>query len=669
MVKAWFVLILIVSVLPITLKGQIRPVMGKGSPIEERPRQGMGMDENQIQNRNENQNEKELVDVHVKIWKLTGDGSFLKKNKLDTLQKKYQIFNPIYKNSITNTFTGNFGGAYEDNNFFKRKYATDFYFLQTHDAYILTPERIDFYNTTTPYTILDYSQSEKQNSQNETRFNVLHSQNVNENLNFTFRYDQAKSDGQYNYQFNKNSFVTLYSSYTSDKLNIHGGFISNLVRNQENGGMVDDADLLREKDQTRIIFNLVDAKSEYMNNFIFATTEYKLGKYFTEKLMDENGEEFEKETFKPFIGLLYKLEVQNNSKTFQEESLNPDYFENIFLDSISTYDLVRFNKITNLFHIKQYENADKKTSFGKRAFLGFNFVKTVIPRVGDSIFTSNTYNNIYIGGGIFREQGKFWKWNFEGKLYTVGYKSGQTELNGIISKPISILHDSLATIEISGSLENLVPDYFQQKYISNHQRWFNEGFNDVQRMTAEFKLALPKFNLEAGVNYALLNNYIYNNEIGVPSQTKEELLILGAYLNKDISLKKLNIDSKLLVQSASNERYVHLPDFSALVSVYYSFIWSKVLFTQIGADIRYNTAYYADAYDPSTSLFYLQNEKEIGNYPYIDVYASFKLKRTRVFFKWINVGSEFLDGEYFTALYHPMNRRTFRLGVAWTFYD
>jgi hypothetical protein len=114
---------------------------------------------------------------------------------------------------------------------------------------------------------------------------------------------------------------------------------------------------------------------------------------------------------------------------------------------------------------------------------------------------------------------------------------------------------------------------------------------------------------------------------------------------------------------------LHLPELSAFVSTNYRFVISKVLFTQLGIDTRYTTEYYADAYDPSTGLFHLQNEEKLGNYPYIDVYANLRLKRTRVFFKMMNVGTEFINKEYYTIPGFPMNRRTFRMGVAWSFYD
>jgi hypothetical protein len=188
-------------------------------------------------------------------------------------------------------------------------------------------------------------------------------------------------------------------------------------------------------------------------------------------------------------------------------------------------------------------------------------------------------------------------------------------------------------------------------------------------MTAGIVFKSPKRNLEMGASYALINNFIYNDTLGLPAQTNKELLILAAFLNKKIVLGNFNIDTKFLAQKASSSDLIHLPDFSAYLGMYYKFVLAKVMFTQIGVDTRYNTKYYVDAYSPATGFFYLQNEKKLGNYPYIDVYASLKLKRTRLFFKLMNVGTSFMKEDIFTALHYPMNKMTFRLGLDWKFYD
>ncbi len=190
-----------------------------------------------------------------------------------------------------------------------------------------------------------------------------------------------------------------------------------------------------------------------------------------------------------------------------------------------------------------------------------------------------------------------------------------------------------------------------------------------QRMVAGGEFDVPNRNLKMGANYALINNYIYNNNEGIPSQTGKELLVISAYADKDFNIWNFHFRPRILWQQASDETYIHLPKFSTFISTYYKFIWSKVMHAQIGFDVRYNTLYYADAYSPATGLFYLQNEKKYGNYPYIDAYANLRLKRTTVFFKMMNLGTRFLDGEYITTPHYPMPRSAFRFGITWVFYD
>jgi hypothetical protein len=167
----------------------------------------------------------------------------------------------------------------------------------------------------------------------------------------------------------------------------------------------------------------------------------------------------------------------------------------------------------------------------------------------------------------------------------------------------------------------------------------------------------------------LIGNYIYNDKNVLPAQAGSELLVLSAYLNKDFESDHWVVRMQGLIQKANNENMVHLPTFAGFASINYRTIVSKVLYFQLGADVRYNSAFYADAYDPGTSRFYLQNSQKIGNYPYVDLHANLKLKRTRIFFNLLNAGSGLVGNNYFVAPDYPYYRRTFRLGLAWSFYD
>ena len=622
--------------------------------------------------------EQKVVKPGVNTWKLNAYGAFMDSIPMDTTLNKFHIYHPAFQDAVTLSYVGNYGTPYLNNHFFSRQANVDFYFLRTRDAYLLTPGEIKYYNTRTPYTLLDFTQSEHRTRKNEIRFNVLHSQNVNPYWNFTFRFDQARSAGQYKNQETKNNFVTLYSSYNRDRLNIYGGFISNSLINNENGGLDSTADLLEEPDTDFLDVNLTSVRSEFGNMYFFTTGEYQFGRFIdvpsgTPAFEDEDEEQRISipTQFKPFAGIIYSFEYQNHTKEYidREDTINA-FFDHAYYGPEYEKDSIRFAKVRNVLQLKQYENPDRKTSFGKRAYIGQEFVRLSMP--GPILYTYNRqvrrYSNVYAGGGIFRQTGSFWRWNFDGRIFFLGRNAGQTELSGVITKPLSLLGDSLASININGRIENLMPEFFQEEYYSNRIRW-NNDLKMEQRMTVNGNIKLPGRNAELHANYALINNFLYNNGEGIPSQFGGQLLVLSAYADKNFTLGKLNFRTRVLWQKAGNDDVLHLPDLSAFVSTDFRFVISKVLFTQLGIDTRYNTAYYADAYDPATGFFHLQNDVKIGNYPYIDLYANLRLKRTRVFFKLMNVGTEFIDREYYTTPGYPMNRRTFRMGVAWSFYD
>ena len=59
-----------------------------------------------------------------------------------------------------------------------------------------------------------------------------------------------------------------------------------------------------------------------------------------------------------------------------------------------------------------------------------------------------------------------------------------------------------------------------------------------------------------------------------------------------------------------------------------------MLRTELGADMRYFTRYHAPVYSPIIGQYAVQDTNyytSIGNYPIINAYANFHLKRTRFY--------------------------------------
>jgi len=611
----------------------------------------------------ETEGEKKKVPSVIRTWKLTGFGAQTEETELDTALNFFHVYDPAFGRSFSNIHTGNFGGAYLSNDFFSRDPNSDFYFYQSFDAYAKFPATIRYLNTTTPYTLLDYSQSENKNVQTESRFNVFHSQNANHKFNFSFLYDQAKSTGQYQLQETKFHTIGLNTAYISDRFHSHVNILFNRHEAQENGGLQPDQDLNEYEETETYLVNLSDAYSKLQNNTMSLTNEYKIGKTVEEKT--EKGQEYE--VFKPITGLIHQIEYSGNKRFYSDSEASSGFYPTVTYDSDSTSDTIAYNRLTNIFQLKFYESPHRKFSFTTRAFAGHDFMTITMPGPESYATVKENEQNVFVGGGISRTEGEFWKWNAEGKIYLTGFRSGQTELDAYIYKPLKIGKDT-TSLYVSGALNTIVPDPFIRSYRSNHYQWSN-AFNNTNEMMIRSRIHSQRHNLSVGLNYALISNYIYNDSTALPNQGSKEMLVLAAYANKDIISRHWLIRTQLLWQNAGQADYLHLPTFTGYFSLSYKTVISKVMHTILGFDMRYHTEFFADAYEPATGRFYWQDDQKIGNYPFIDLHANLKLKRTRAFFQLKNAGSGLLSGDFWSAPDYPLYRRTFRLGIAWSFYD
>jgi hypothetical protein len=85
--------------------------------------------------------------------------------------------------------------------------------------------------------------------------------------------------------------------------------------------------------------------------------------------------------------------------------------------------------------------------------------------------------------------------------------------------------------------------------------------------------------------------------------------------------------------------------------------------------VRYFTKYYADAYMPATRSFYLQNEVQIGNFPFIDLAVALKVKKAHIFLTYSNMF--LLTGNYdaFIAPHYPMRSSKIFIGINWRLFN
>jgi hypothetical protein len=281
--------------------------------------------------------------------------------------------------------------------------------------------------------------------------------------------------------------------------------------------------------------------------------------------------------------------------------------------------------------------------------------------------STSSENALYFYANAERKFSKYFEWNG----YTRYFITGKTNftLDGNIRISLFPITNG---IHLKGRFlfQYFEPNFFEKNYFSNHLIWSND-FGTTTRTQIEGTLSAPDWDLELGVKQALIQNYIYSDTVAVPQQYDGNISVTSFFVRKNFKLGLFRFDNEILMQLSGNESVLPLPRISAHGCWYLqASLVKSVLTAQIGLDARYNTRYYAYAYNPALGDFHVQTEKKTGNFPYVEAFANFKWKRTVIFVKMSNIFKDMCGSEYFAALHYPRNNSIlFRLGITWHFFN
>ena len=146
--------------------------------------------------------------------------------------------------------------------------------------------------------------------------------------------------------------------------------------------------------------------------------------------------------------------------------------------------------------------------------------------------------------------------------------------------------------------------------------------------------------------------------------------IIGFDVNKKFKLGPFHSNHQVYYFLNTNKDVVRIPDLSYYTSDYFAFdLVKNVLSLEVGFELYYYTKYRGMAFSPSTGVYYAQEIKKIGNHPYLNLFLTAKLKRTRFYLKWDHAYAGQIEKNYFHVLNYPIPGSVLRMGLSWTFYD
>lgn len=617
-------------------------------------------------------------------WKYIAPLGLREESTIDTLYQDYSLrFVPATQSPAWAT-TGNFGAPAENMIYFSRTAATDFYFRDAVAHWLPSTERITFYNTRIPMTLLGYSfGGGKETGQDD--LSLTFSGNANARTQIGAMVDYLYSKGSYNYQAMKNLTWGFSGSYTGERYQFQGFFYHYNLLNKENGGITDDLYITDpaqiQGGSSKVDYKTIPTRLDASHNrnvgaHLLLNNRYSLGFY-----KEIETEDTVMTQFVPVTSFSWTLDYGSARHTFRNSNLLQDseFWQNRYLSLDGTYDKTSYWKIRNTFGVSLLEGFNKYAKAGLSVFLTHEYRSYTLPidsldhtiALPDGLSplpfepfdNKANHNLLYVGAQLTRRQGKILDYQATGEIGLIGEAAGEVKLDGDISTHIPMFGDTVS-ITAYGHFSNLTVPYLLRRYVSNHFAW-NNDFGKTRRLRFGGQLQIPWTRTSIDVGVENVQNLVYFDQNALPAQAGGSVQLVSAKLHQNFRYRALGWDNTLIYQTSSDDAVVPLPKFAFNSNLYVTFRIARVLHVQLGLDCTYYTKYHAVDYQPATMAFYNQREVKLGNYPYMNAYINMKLSKTRFFVMMTHVNQGWLGGnEFFSMPHYPLNPRRLQMGLS-----
>lgn len=537
--------------------------------------------------------------------------------------------------------------------------------------------RKTFYDVQRPYTNVTAVLGQKQ----EQFVRITHAQNFGKRFNAAFGFNRNRSEGFYLRQDVDNTALFL-SSYFRSRTNRYSFLFYSYWKTTscaENGGIANDT--LFEENQTLnrqlIGVNLSQAETFVRRRGIWAKQYWSFGQPFEDKLQDTT---FKRKIIEPRSALFLITSVEDRVFQYTDQDPASGFYSTIYKDSTETNDST---------HLLKLDNSVGWQLLGIRNFYS-DYRPTIILSAGhqaghirqDTI--RQDFSDIYVNASVELRQPYFnyKKTTAEDGSTAIEYQggfSGHARIRyiaagthaGDFSSVLRLSYQDARKTRTTFFAEftDRAPEWMFMHYSGNHYQWRNDfQRTGLSRFTLEGEY-LPA-QLKLGAVISMYNKPAYFDTLALPAQYNGTITGYSAYLQHHLALKWFHLQSTVLYNQLPDSSVIRLPALTLRHSMYAELIPKKrPLKLQIGVDLFYHTMYYADAYMPNTSQFFLQNNREYGNYPYLDFWVSMKIKSVRLFVKMDHFNSGLTGMTYYMVPHYPQNDRSLKFGISWTFND
>ncbi len=587
----------------------------------------------------------------------TWDTTTLLTSFYDKLEDPYKIYQTL----------SNSGLAHKDINF---TFPCKLGFNTEHpsfSSYLHTLDNIKFPITLQPFTNITYMMGDKK----EQHLDVLFCREFLPRFFITLNYDIDFSPGLYKRSKSQNSFFNGNFRYNTknERYGISGYYFHDKINIQENGGIVDDNTFIKdlESDKSIISVNITNATN------LIKSSGFALDQYFN--ILSPNIKDTRDTTYKKNkigIGRInHHFSYQNNKYVYDDSNPLSYFYQNFdpVIDSTRTFDSIHFYNIKNVIYWNTlgYKKYNDDIPFYLTLGLEHNYTHHAgyYDYITKERFNKQNLSNLRVNAGIIINILKSTRITANTQIITTGYQAGDFFIEGQWKQFLGTSRKNFGVLKFDVNFNRQSADWFEEYYYSNNFRWDND-FKPSTSLLLHGSYELPF--LEIGIKHTNINNYIYFGTDARPQQHSENIGVSSLYTTFCVNLNRLEFIGFASLQT-TNTDVIHIPTFQGKIKLAYNITLVKNISSmQPSIAVNYFTKYYADAYMPALRTFYLQNDVEVGNFPYIDLCVTFKIKRANIFVQYTNMYSLTKYNAYFTTPHYPMRDSRFCLGVNWRLY-
>lgn len=619
---------------------------------------------------------KDTIDRTIKTWIVDDIYGVADTVVVDTLVVNYQDNQPINNYSIANSWNGNLGSPLESKIYFDRKEGSrEDMFERAYAPYLIKSTDVRYYDVKQPFAQMVY-RSAMPRMLEEDYFKILLTMNANKYVNVGGLCNLIYGRGQYQYQSSNMLNGGFWTTYTGKNYEIVSSVMFNSFKNRENGGVTDLNYVLNPAyagiQAINIPVRMAGAQSAYRNFNYFFNQRYKIGKEMQRKVKAADGSDSIYTEYVPILVLTHTFDAEDVVRKYVEESVTSGFYENNYFSDSYTKDSTAYFSIANTFAVTLNEQFNRLLRFGLSAYVKYDlrhYGMGIKNRVDTLRFDNSYSHNLIFGANIFKREGRWVRYDVGGNIYLAGPHIGEFDIDGRFDFDFRIAREPL-TLMAQGGLHNYSTYHQYRHYVSNHFRWSDEEFARTLAFDLEGRVALPKRNISLGVQMRNLTGYVYLDEACQPVQHAGNIQILAVDLAARLKAWRFYLDVDAVYQLTSNPEVLPLPDVALYGKFYYLDKFFKVLTVQIGASVRYHTAYYGNAYMPALGQFHLQREVLIGNYPEMSAFANFHLKTVRFFVQYYHFNRGLFGGMNSMSMpNYPINPATLQFGLSWSFWE